>query len=95
MDSGVIVSDFIAGALVGIVIGFFLGFLTTRYLRERKNGGKTLTELQLASMAMFFAYIGISSILREPISEFIAIAILSLTGGEALGAVVEKWGSKK
>ncbi len=84
----VLATQSIYAAVVSLVIGFMLGYVVGR---QHKNNGSTkaLTQLQILSVAMFFGYLAVTAGLRQDVSEVIAIGILSLTGGEALGAFAQ------
>jgi len=73
----------LAIAFVSFLVGFYVG-----YLVWHRNGDKKLTSLQIASVGLFFGYLGFTYLVgREP-SDFVSTAILALTGGELVGKVI-------
>lgn len=80
-------------AAISFVIGLFVGFM----LWHKSKDSKSLTALQIMSVGIFFAYLGITSFGDAQYSDFVAVSILALTGGEPIGKVIAKYfeGKKK
>lgn len=80
-------------ALIAFIVGMFVGYT----LWHRSKDSKTLTALQIVSIGIFFGYLGLTSFGQAQYSDFVAVSILALTGGEPVGKVIAKYfeGKKK
>lgn len=73
-------------AAVFLVVGMTIG-----YIIGKRNGGKAtdrLTQLQIASIPMFFAYLLMTATLNVQYSDLVATGILAITGGEWVGKLI-------
>ncbi len=77
-------------ATVAFLIGMFVGYI----FWHKSKDSRTLTALQIVSIGAFFTYLGLTSFGGAHYSDLVAIAILSLTGGEPLGKALAKFTDK-
>lgn len=73
--------------MVGVIVGYI-------FFHRSKNN-KTLTALQILSIAVFFAYLGLTAFQSIHYSDLVAITILAITGGEPLGKALARYQEKK
>lgn len=81
----------IAIAVTSFLIGVFVGFV----IWHKSKDNKTLTALQIVSMGMFFAYLTLTAVADVQYSDFVAITILAITGGEPIGKALAKYTESK
>ena len=74
-------------AIVSFTVGLVVGYI----LWHRSKDSRTLTALQIVSIAIFFGYLGITSWGDAPYSDLVAVSILALTGGEPVGKVIARY----
>lgn len=69
-------------------VSFFIG-LAAGYVLWHKNNDRRMTSIQIASIAIFFGYLGFNfAVGREP-SDLVSTAILSGIFGETIGMVIK------
>ena len=78
-------------AATAFLIGVFVGYT----LWHRSKDSKSLTVLQIISIAMFFGYLALTAWSRIHYSDLVAISILALTGGEPIGKALAKFAENK
>ena len=78
-------------ALVAFTVGVFVGYA----LWHRSKDSKSLTVLQIISIAMFFGYLALTAWSRIHYSDLVAVSILALTGGEPIGKALAKFAENK
>ena len=71
-------------------ISFILGVMVGYVFFHRSKSNKTLTALQILSIAVFFAYLGLTAFQGIEYSDLVAITILAITGGEPIGKALAK-----
>jgi len=77
-------------AIVSFTLGIFVGYT----LWHRSRDSKTLTALQIVSIGIFFSYLGLTATGGVTYSDFVAVSILALTGGEPIGKAIAKFAEK-
>lgn len=79
--------------IVVAVIAFFVGVFVGYVVWHKARDSKTLTALQIMSVFVFFGYLGLSYATNQ-YSDFVAVTILALTGGEPIGKALAKFAER-
>jgi uncharacterized membrane protein YoaK (UPF0700 family) len=75
----------VAAFLLGVLVGYMI-----RKNKTPKEATTNLTQLQIASIFMFFGYLILTAGFGVTYSDLVATAILAITGGELVGKAIAK-----